>query len=576
MVSKGILPSGLLYDKIDSLDFKEELGEIMALSTMIRGTLLLTAATFLSKLLGIIYVIPFNALVGASGGALFNFAYTPYNILISISTIGIPLGVSKFVSKYNGLGDYRTSQRVFKTGFTIMGVTGVAAFLIMYFGADLIAQWSVGDGKSGFTTDTVAYVIKLVSFANLIIPAMSIVRGFFQGNQSMGPSAISTVVEQIARIVFLLLSVYLALHAFNQNIAVAVGYATFAAFVGALASCAVLYVYWRARKPHLEQRMIQQTVRPAAMSDKTIIKELLSYAGPFVVTGIATSLYQFIDQFTMPRALEAIGQGNVAVDIFGVINFYGQKIITIPMTLSIGLSLAAVPAITRAFFSDDRKLYLQQINQSLQIVLFLIFPASIGIALLGSEAYTAFYGTEAVLNPDIGAGTLMVWYAPVALLFALFTTTSSILQGINEQRFSVISLTAGLLVKIFFNIPLIHAFGAKGAIFGTALAVGIATVLNFLKMKHVLKFPVRQLAKRTILIVIFTAIMSAVVLLTKYLLGFAITFRDGQIASAVIILVCAVVGGAVYMILSYKSTLLERVLGNRIGFLDRLLKRKKG
>ncbi|WP_255248257.1 putative polysaccharide biosynthesis protein [Terribacillus saccharophilus] len=548
----------------------------MALSTMIRGTLLLTAATFLSKLLGIIYVIPFNALVGASGGALFNFAYTPYNILISISTIGIPLGVSKFVSKYNGLGDYRTSQRVFKTGFTIMGVTGVAAFLIMYFGADLIAQWSVGDGKSGFTTDTVAYVIKLVSFANLIIPAMSIVRGFFQGNQSMGPSAISTVVEQIARIVFLLLSVYLALHAFNQNIAVAVGYATFAAFVGALASCAVLYVYWRARKPHLEQRMIQQTVRPAAMSDKTIIKELLSYAGPFVVTGIATSLYQFIDQFTMPRALEAIGQGNVAVDIFGVINFYGQKIITIPMTLSIGLSLAAVPAITRAFFSDDRKLYLQQINQSLQIVLFLIFPASIGIALLGSEAYTAFYGTEAVLNPDIGAGTLMVWYAPVALLFALFTTTSSILQGINEQRFSVISLTAGLLVKIFFNIPLIHAFGAEGAIFGTALAVGIATVLNFLKMKHVLKFPVRQLAKRTILIVIFTAIMSAVVLLTKYLLGFAITFRDGQIASAVIILVCAVVGGAVYMILSYKSTLLERVLGNRIGFLDRLLKRKKG
>ncbi|PAE06216.1 cell division protein [Terribacillus saccharophilus] len=546
------------------------------MSTMIRGTLLLTAATFLSKLLGIIYVIPFNALVGASGGALFNFAYTPYNILISISTIGIPLGVSKFVSKYNGLGDYRTSQRVFKTGFTIMGVTGVAAFLIMYFGADLIAQWSVGDGKSGFTTDTVAYVIKLVSFANLIIPAMSIVRGFFQGNQSMGPSAISTVVEQIARIVFLLLSVYLALHAFNQNIAVAVGYATFAAFVGALASCAVLYVYWRARKPHLEQRMIQQTVRPAAMSDKTIIKELLSYAGPFVVTGIATSLYQFIDQFTMPRALEAIGQGNVAVDIFGVINFYGQKIITIPMTLSIGLSLAAVPAITRAFFSDDRKLYLQQINQSLQIVLFLIFPASIGIALLGSEAYTAFYGTEAVLNPDIGAGTLMVWYAPVALLFALFTTTSSILQGINEQRFSVISLTAGLLVKIFFNIPLIHAFGAEGAIFGTALAVGIATVLNFLKMKHVLKFPVRQLAKRTILIVIFTAIMSAVVLLTKYLLGFAITFRDGQIASAVIILVCAVVGGAVYMILSYKSTLLERVLGNRIGFLDRLLKRKKG
>ncbi|MFP7171447.1 polysaccharide biosynthesis protein [Terribacillus sp. 7520-G] len=547
----------------------------MALSTMIRGTLLLTAATFLSKFLGIIYVIPFNAMVGESGAALFSYAYVPYNILISISTIGIPLGVSKFVSKYNGIGDYRTSQRVFKTGISIMSVTGIVAFLAMYFGADLIASWSTGNDDSGFSTEAVAYVIKLVSFANLIIPAMSIVRGFFQGNQSMGPTAVSQVIEQIVRITFLLLAIYLSLHVFNQNIAVAVGYATFAAFIGALASCAVLYVYWQARKPHLDKKMRQQTIQPAAMSDRTIIKELLGYAGPFVVTGIATTLYQFIDQFTMPRALEAIGQGGqVADQLFGIINFNGHKIITIPMTLSIGLSLAMVPAITRAFFSQNRKLYLQQINQSLQIILFVIFPASVGIALLGNEAYTAFYGTSAVIN--LGAGTLMMWYAPVALLFALFTTTSSILQGINEQRFSVISLTAGLLMKIFFNIPLIHAFGAKGAIFGTALAVGIATVLNFLKMKHVLHFPVRQLAKRTLLILIFTAIMSAVVLLIKFLLGFAITFQDGQVASAVIIFVCALFGGGVYMILSYKSTLLERVLGNRIGFLDRLLKRRKG
>ncbi|MGG1596083.1 Membrane protein involved in the export of O-antigen and teichoic acid [Terribacillus saccharophilus] len=547
----------------------------MALSTMIRGTLLLTAATFLSKLLGIIYVIPFNALLGEDGGALFSYAYVPYNILISISTIGIPLGVSKFVSKYNGIGDYQTSQRVFRTGMSIMAVTGMVAFLVMYFGADLIAQWSVGNSEKGFSAESVAYVIKLVSFANLIIPAMSIVRGFFQGNQSMGPTAVSQVVEQIVRIVFLLLSVYLALHVFHQNVVVAVGYATFAAFIGALASCAVLYVYWTSRKSHLNRIIAEQKVKPASMTDKSIIKELLSYAGPFVVTGIATSLYQFIDQFTMKRALIAIGQsGDVADSLFGIVNFYGQKIITIPMTLSIGLSLAAVPAITRAFFSDNRKLYLHQINQSIQIVLFLILPASIGIALLGNEAYTAFYGPDAVIN--LGAGTLMMWYAPVALLFALFTTTSSILQGINEQRFSVISLTAGLLAKIFFNIPLIHAFGAKGAIFGTALAVGIATISNFVRIKYALRFPMRQLVKRTILILIFTAIMSVLVIAVKFVLGFVLSYEDGKIAATIIILVCAFVGGSVYLLLAYKSTLLERVLGNRIGFLDRLLKRKKG
>src|SRR5690625_6850852 len=103
------------------------------MSNIVRGTMLLTAATFLSKFLGMIYVIPFNELVGETGGTLFNFAYTPYNILISLSTIGVPLAVSKFVSKYNTLGDYATGIRMFKAGITLMIITGFIAFITLFF-----------------------------------------------------------------------------------------------------------------------------------------------------------------------------------------------------------------------------------------------------------------------------------------------------------------------------------------------------------------------------------------------------------------------------------------------------------
>src|SRR5690625_3035347 len=117
--------------------YYSDAGETM--SNIVRGTMLLTAATFLSKFLGMIYVIPFNELVGETGGTLFNFAYTPYNILISISTVGVPLAVSKFVSKYNSLGDYETGLRMFKAGVTMMMVTGFLAFLALFFSAEFLA-----------------------------------------------------------------------------------------------------------------------------------------------------------------------------------------------------------------------------------------------------------------------------------------------------------------------------------------------------------------------------------------------------------------------------------------------------
>src|SRR5690625_2636926 len=203
--------------------YYSDAGETM--SNIVRGTMLLTAATFLSKFLGMIYVIPFNELVGETGGTLYNFAYIPYNILITISTIGVPLAVSKLVAKYNSLHDYQTGLRMFKAGIVLMGITGLISFLLLYFGSGFLANLMIkNDGTSGITVTDITMVLKMVSFALIIIPAMSIVRGFFQGYQSMGPTAISQVIEQVVRIIFLLTSSFIILKVYNGSIATAVGY----------------------------------------------------------------------------------------------------------------------------------------------------------------------------------------------------------------------------------------------------------------------------------------------------------------------------------------------------------------
>src|SRR5699024_2786394 len=261
------------------------------MSKIVKGTMLLTGATFLSKFLGMIYVIPFQALVGETGGTLFNLAYTPYNIMISVSTIGVPLAVSKFVSKYNSLEDYETGLRMFRVGMVAMMVTGLIAFITLYFSAEFLASKMITseniDDPSQISVADVTMVIKMVSFALIIIPAMSIVRGFFQGYQSMKPTAVSQVVEQIVRIVFLLVATYLVIKVYIGSIATAVGFATFAAFIGGLASCVILWLYWKNNKQLVERRVAQQKVHHN-IPLKDLLIELFSYAGPFVLVGIAT------------------------------------------------------------------------------------------------------------------------------------------------------------------------------------------------------------------------------------------------------------------------------------------------
>lgn len=532
------------------------------MSKLVKGTMLLTAATFLSKILGMIYVIPFNQLVGAKGGALFSYAYIPYSTLLTLSTVGVPLAVSKFVAKYNSLEDYKTGLHMYKIGLYFMGIMGFIAFSILFFGADGIATLINPNEVSD-----ISLVMRMTSFALLIVPAMSISRGFFQGYESMEPTAISQVVEQLVRITFLLLAVIFVIKVFNGTVVTAVGFATFASFIGAVSSCFVLYVFWRKKRRYI-MSLVQKQSFSSHYKTKTILLELLGYAGPFVLVGIATSLYQLIDEFTFHKAMAHINQESVAHIAFSVINYYGHKVVILPVTVAIGLSSTLVPTMTQTFTNNNYKMLYKQINQSLQIVLFLVFPASIGIALLSNMIYGSLFDLSHI---NI-TGPLLGWYAPVALLFALYTVSSAILQGINEQRFAVISLGSGLLIKVILNIQFIHTFGAKGAVFATALAVSTAVLLNLWKIKSAVSFSYKQTMKRFSLIVIFTISMCIVIAVLNRIIG---PFEESKSSLILWLLIDISIGGIIYFFLSYKSSLINHILGKEINLFALLFRKKK-
>lgn len=543
------------------------------MSKLIRGTLILTAATFFSKFLGLIFVIPFEWLVesqdGVSGGALYSYAYTPYAVFLSISTLGLPLAVSKFVSKYNALGDYVTGRRLLRSGLVFMSISGIVTFLLLFSLSGWIADFLVSrNGTGGNSVEDVKMVIQLVSTALIIVPVMSLIRGYFQGFQSMGPTGISQVVEQIVRVGFILISAFLVIKVFKGEVSTAVGFATFAAFVGALSSLMVLLWYWKKRRPHLNKLMKKS--EDHRISLPKMYKELLTYAIPFVAVGLAIPLYQMIDMFTITNALQeglGYGQGK-AENYYAVMQTYSQKLIMIPVSLSTGVALTVIPLITTLYTKKDFPVLQSQITKIFEIILFLTVPAGIGLAILGLPAYSFLFNN----NIEIG-GFVLSWYAPTAIMFALFTVTAAILQGINKQRFAVYSLLTGIFVKLSLNYVLIANFGIAGAIIGTNLGYALSIIINLIIIKRAAKYSFRPVFKRSILIGMFIGLMVLTVVLAKWVMESIVgTDYSSTFTSVSVLTVSVLAGAGVYLYMSQFSGLLQHIFGDRI---ERIFRRRK-
>ncbi|HEX7063572.1 MAG TPA: polysaccharide biosynthesis protein [Bacillales bacterium] len=546
----------------------------MSDSRLLRGTVILSAAVFFSKFLGLIFIIPFEALVGSKGLALYGYAYTPYTIILSMATMGVPMAVSKFVSKYNALGDYQTGRRLFRSGLVLMSITGMLAFLVLFFSAPAIAPLIVHDADTGNDPEDVVLVIRLVSTALIVAPLMSVIRGYFQGFQSMGPTGASQVVEQIIRIGFIFIGASIVLYAFGGSVTTAVGFATFAAFVGALGGLAVLLGYWRKRKPGLD-RQLAQSRKDANIPLLDMYRELITYAIPFIVVGLAIPLYSLVDEFTVNRTLTSI-QGitlEEAERIFANINQAVRKLVMIPVSLSVALAVTLVPTITNSFTSKNFPRLHNQMTQAFQIVLFLTVPAAVGLSVLAYSIYGTLYGAGdySIESVELG-GKILRWFAPTALLFALFSITSSILQGINRQKFTIFSLLVGLLLKLLLNEPLLRAFHEIGAVFATDIGFICSVTLNLLVIRTYVSYRFIFVLKRGLLILIFAALMAVVV----WLVTMPIRGDDsvpGSYTEAIFTMISGVlIGGACYFWLVYRSNLAGQILGDRFS----VLKRKKG
>lgn len=540
----------------------------MKKSSFIEGTVIATLAIVITKILGMIYVIPFYAIIGVQGSALYAYAYNIYVIFLDISSAGLPVAISKIIKEYNTLGMIDAKVRAYKLGKKIISFISVAAFIILFVFAKDLATLIIGDLQGGNTIEDVTFVIRCVSFAILVIPFLSVSKGYLQGHNIINVSSISQVIEQIVRITVILGGSYIGLKVLNLSLRTSVGIAVFGAFVGGLA--AIMYILYNMKK-HKKELGLQEKVKKDPITNKEIIKKLATYAIPFIIIDVAVSLYNFIDMVLISRTMTYLGFDAATTEfVTSSVATWAGKINVIVNSVAMGLTISLIPNIVEAFTLKKWDLVESRLNKAIQIILITCIPMILGIALLSKAIWSIFYGTS---NLELGSLVLSVGIFG-ALFYNIYMITSSTLQSLNKFKAVYITTLCGYIANALLDVPFMliaNTFGLQpfigasvATIFGYIFSAGSA--LFVLRKDHHLKY--KETWKMFTKIVLPTIIMVAVVLILQCFLPVNYASKTSCI---IYVGVITIIGASIYLWISYKKGLLNEIFGEE--YLNNLLKK---
>lgn len=527
----------------------------------LQGAFIVTLCIVITKILGILYVIPFHWLIGDKGGALYGYAYTIYLFFMSISSAGIPLAISRIVSEYQTLGYMNAKRRTFIMGKKIALLLGFVSFLILMIFAPFIAKAVLGNLSGGNKIEDVVFVIRVISSAILIVPVLSIYRGYFEGHRFMRAPAISQVLEQIVRILVIIMGSFLTLKVFKLSLTTTVGVAVFGATLGGFVSYLYL-VEKRLKNKKKFNEKIRVNNEPI-ITDKQIFRKIVVYAVPFIMIDLFKSLYSFVDMLTVVKGLvyKASFTTSNAEVIMSMLSTWTAKFNMIIISISTGVVVNLIPNLTESYVKKDNKDINKKINQSLNIILSMALPMCLGISFLARPIWVLFYGNS-VYGPSVLSYSIFI-----GIFSALFTTAISIIQVFKDYRTLFISLISGVLLKIIFNIRLIEAFSSLGlpAYYGIISATIIGYLTSFVICLVILKKKYHVCYEDVVKNFFDILCASILMIIVLYLISrFIPTYSDIRIVNLGIIIVYTLIGFLSYILYTYKSGTIKNIYGNKL------------
>lgn len=409
---------------------------------LVQGTIL-AAASIMVRLIGILYRIPLNNMIGDEGMGLYSRAFEIYNMLLILSSYSLPLAVSKLVAARMEKKEYRNAHRIFLCGMTFAVCVGMLAAGILYFGADFFSQ-------AVFKNPRLAIPLRVLAPNILVFSIMGVLRGYFQGKNTMLPTAVSQIIEQIINAVISIVAAYYLMkaHSANENIS-AYGAAggTLGTVSGAIAGLLFLLFIYYIYRPTL-RRQLKRDRNAEIASYQNVYKLIILTIFPIILSQTVYQVSGVIDSALFDNIMQNKGVISTQRDQLMGIYLGKYKLLTnLPVSIASAMGVAIIPSIVAAMTRGSYREVKSKIHASTKFNMLIAIPSAVGMAVLAEPILRLLFYSSSTESTKIAASLLQVGSIAI-IVYMLSTISNSVLQGIGKLKIPVYHAAIALFVHV--------------------------------------------------------------------------------------------------------------------------------
>ncbi|HWT75669.1 MAG TPA: polysaccharide biosynthesis protein [Mobilitalea sp.] len=490
---------------------------------LVQGSIL-AVASILVRVIGLIYRIPMQRIIGQEGTGLYSYSFEVYNIALILSSYSLPLAVSRLVAVRRVNKEHRNSYRIFLCAMALAIGVGSVATLVIFFGADFLAT-------SLFKSPNTALPLRVLSPTIFIFSIMGVLRGFYQGKNTTIPTALSQVLEQLVNAVVSILAAYLFVKNFSASVNVAAWGAsggTLGTFAGACIALIFLLFVFALYKPvinkqvrhdhsdHLESygsifKLLIITILPIILSQTVYqISGLLdgTLFGHIMSSKIITTFDNEVLK-VLPSQLYTDSNRDT---LWGIYSGEYRLLTNVPVAVATAMGAAIVTSISADMARGMEAAIKSKVHSAIKFNMIIAIPSAVGMSVLAAPIISLIFDDQYHLSANI-----MMLGSISIVFYALSTISTAILQGINKLRIPVIhsAISLGIHIILVFGLLQFTHLSTYALVIGNVTFPLVVSILNWLSIEKYLKYQ-QEVIKTFVIPFVSAGLMGIVAFFTYY------------------------------------------------------------
>lgn len=481
---------------------------------------ILAMAGVIARLIGLIYRVPMQRTIGDAGMGYYSAAFQIYSLMLIISSYSLPVAVSKLIAGYTARDEYKNAKRIYNCSMLFACFTGGITCLIVFFCADFLA------GLIKLPKSAIA--LRILAPTLLVVAIMGVMRGFFQGNGSMVPTATSQLVEQIINAI---VSVVAAKFLFDYGLGVsgllrdddyaaAYGAAggTLGTSAGALAGLICLIIVYLISKRDFNYRVRHDENRHSDTFGRMLFALILTVL-PVLLSTTVYNLSDILDQGIFNYVMDTKGLSEVKAEHWGIFSAKYKVLTNVPVALASAVCSSMMPSLTGCIRREEYKIARRKVSLAMRFTMILSIPCAVGLAVLGKPIISTLFQGEV----DIPATMLKIGSIAV-VFYSMSTLSNGVLQGIDKLNIPVRNAAIALVLHVGILYFMLDVFnmGLYGVVISCVLFALIMCILNWLAIRKYLNYQ-QEIVRTFVIPTVSSIFMGLVAWLSNFLISKALS-----------------------------------------------------